>query len=143
MMLRPVALLSPLYSFQAILEEHDIPKLLITVMDSVNASDSGPMMNLMFRLLLADDTKRTESFVHQYIKVSANASVLEVPLQCCMGACALQQCVVSAGWGNAVPLSAEAPAGEQSFCSTREDAIDYQPAGPNRTCRQQDFEWEL
>lgn len=45
-----------------------MPKLLIQVMDSVNASDSGPMMNIFFRLLLADDNKRTESFVHQYIK---------------------------------------------------------------------------
>ena len=53
---------------QAILEQHDVPKLLISVMESVNASDSGPMMNIFFRLLLADDSKKTESFVHQYIK---------------------------------------------------------------------------
>lgn len=53
---------------QSILEQHDVPKLLISVLESVNAADSGPMMNIFFRLLLADDSKKTERFVHQYIK---------------------------------------------------------------------------
>jgi hypothetical protein len=54
---------------QAILEGHDLPKLLITAIESVNAADTGQAMNMFFRLLLADDNRRTERFVHQFISV--------------------------------------------------------------------------
>jgi hypothetical protein len=141
-----LASISPaLFALQAILEQHDVPKLLISVMDSVNAADSGPMMNIFFRLLLADDSKRTESFVHQYIKVQdfPVSSLVTCSTDDITTSAQHGDFLMHAGWGTAVPLFAEAPAGEQPFCGAGEDAAHHQPDGPHCTRGQQDVGGEL
>lgn len=54
---------------QELLQEQDLPKLLIPAMEHFNASESGPPMAIMFRQILVDNPAQSQQFVQQFIAV--------------------------------------------------------------------------
>eukprot|EP00892_Ulva_mutabilis_P007689 jgi/Ulvmu1/5292/UM022_0086.1 len=50
-----------------LLQEQDLPKLLISAMEHVNAADSAQPMSIMFRQILVENAAQSHHFVKQYI----------------------------------------------------------------------------